>query len=251
MSVKEHLPQLEPVVNPDATFHCTKQANTSAAVVSLRVGHGNVIHRWKKGSILTAYVNACSFPSEHHLLKAIEALKLGMEAWNTLNLGVSFKIVEDINSAVFQLVYKYDTARGEGKTYAMSFLPGFSSKNRTLVVFSKVFETQNIDFIANIFYHELGHILGLRHERAHELVDERRISSVQFGPANPKSVMNNDFDDGRLHLIVIHSLDKLWVQKFYAYDEPSFAGSLIVDVEAEYLEVARYNLTSIRKSLVN
>ncbi|EON98527.1 putative matrix metalloproteinase-11 protein [Phaeoacremonium minimum UCRPA7] len=233
MSVKEHLPQLEPVVNPDATFHCTKQANTSAAVVSLRVGHGNVIHRWKKGSILTAYVNACSFPSEHHLLKAIEALKLGMEAWNTLNLGVSFKIVEDINSAVFQLVYKYDTARGEGKTYAMSFLPGFSSKN------------------PNIFYHELGHILGLRHERAHELVDERRISSVQFGPASPKSVMNNDFDDGRLHLIVIHSLDKLWVQKFYAYDEPSFAGSLIVDVEAEYLEVARYNLTSIRKSLVN
>jgi hypothetical protein len=50
-----------------------------------------------------------------------------------------------------------------------------------------------VQYLKNIFLHELGHVLGLRHEFAPELEDTGDNYTVQIGPRNPLSVMGYEF----------------------------------------------------------
>ncbi|KAL3444580.1 hypothetical protein BJX65DRAFT_310768 [Aspergillus insuetus] len=111
------------------------------------------------------------------------------ENWNALNLGVKFAWVEKIENAAFLLSFAKQRSPG---TLAEAFFPNDVDLN-SLIVYPAAFQPGYVQYLKNIFLHELGHVLGLRHKFAPELEKGVGLDSVQVGPRNPTSVMGYEF----------------------------------------------------------
>ncbi|CEJ61809.1 hypothetical protein PMG11_10326 [Penicillium brasilianum] len=109
--------------------------------------------------------------------------------WNALKLGVQFEWVYKIEDAAFVLTYAEQVNPG---TLAEAFSPNNIDLN-VLNVYPAAFKEGTVHYLKNIFLHELGHVLGLRHEFAPELETGANLKSVQIGPRNPTSVMGYEF----------------------------------------------------------
>ena len=79
----------------------------------------------------------------------------------------------------------------------MAFFP--NEVNQDVVVFERSFSSQaNRSILKNLFTHELGHVLGLRHEFAITGDPSKGLSpefdgAVQFLGENSKSIMSYEF----------------------------------------------------------
>ncbi|KAH8588336.1 hypothetical protein B0O99DRAFT_525216 [Bisporella sp. PMI_857] len=171
-----------------AKYICVTQeslpvSTTSADPLSIWVGWGGVIPRWKKGQVVQFAVLPGSFPTPYHAAFAAYKLNEAAIQWNSLNIGVTFKWVSKLEDAAFVLAYGGDG----GTTLAKAFFPNSNDLN-TMFVYQRAFDAGISPYQTNIFLHELGHVLGLRHEFA-----ALEGGAVQFGPANPLSVMSYTF----------------------------------------------------------
>ncbi|CAI4212882.1 unnamed protein product [Parascedosporium putredinis] len=141
------------------------------------------IKRWKPGSKLTFNGDPASFPNRWAYQKAMEALTHAAEQWNAIGLSVTFKKVRDGRTAVFSLVYIPDDGHEWGSDrclLAQSFFPAdWTSPNTALYVYQVALSRPYCDNLAAVFCHELGHLLGLRHEDAD--TDEHGHPCVPFG----------------------------------------------------------------------
>ncbi|RAH53125.1 zincin [Aspergillus piperis CBS 112811] len=158
---------------------------------TLQGGFRGVIPRWKPDNPpqpinFAAFANG--YPRPGLALLAANALRDAANDWNKLDLGVKFEWVEDISKASFVLSY----AGNQEGVLAEAFFPNEDDLSY-LNVYSAAFQPGKIQYLKNIFLHELGHVLGLRHEFAPELEDTKDDFSVQFGPRNPLSVMGYEF----------------------------------------------------------
>ncbi|KAJ5110386.1 hypothetical protein N7532_000921 [Penicillium argentinense] len=153
-----------------------------SSVAALQLGGlGKAIPRWKTGSKNT--VNFAVFenryPKQELAFLAANKLKEAADEWNYLELGVQFEWVYKIVDAAFVL------------SYAESNIPGVIAE----AFFPNDLDLNILNYLKNVFLHELGHILGLRHEFAPEVEDGNKtgMKSLQFGPRNPTSVMAYEF----------------------------------------------------------
>ncbi|KAL3264957.1 hypothetical protein ABHI18_000234 [Aspergillus niger] len=128
------------------------------------------------------------YPRPGLALLAANALRDAANDWNELDLGVKFQWVQDIEKASFVLSY----AGNQGDVLAEAFFPNEDDLSY-LNVYSSAFQPGTVQYLKNIFLHELGHVLGFRHEFAPELEDNKDDFTVQFGPRNPLSVMGYEF----------------------------------------------------------
>ncbi|KJJ32698.1 hypothetical protein AFLA70_611g000430 [Aspergillus flavus AF70] len=162
----------------------------SAHTAALQVGLGKIIPRWKTGpdkSVnFAAFANG--YPKPELALIAAQALKQAADEWNKLELGVQLKWVAKIEDAAFVLSF----AGNQDGVLAEAFFPNEKDLN-VLNVYNAAFQPGTVQYLKNIFLHELGHVLGLRHEFAPELEDEADNYTVQIGPRNPLSVMGYEF----------------------------------------------------------
>lgn len=162
-----------------------------------------LLPRWKQGSILTFTIDTESFPkhagsdAEMNLLEA--ALIAAAHDWNSKGIGVYFRPALFGEPALFGVEYKHDSPMDshdpENVTYAIAFFP--NSRRRVLDVFGPALAAHRPRFLADIFRHEFGHILGLRHEDADRT--EARKPSVQLEAPDPAapSIMRSVFTPGR------------------------------------------------------
>ncbi|KAK4064657.1 hypothetical protein Trihar35433_8174 [Trichoderma harzianum] len=179
---------------------CATQARACAEV---RIGFGGQISRWRRGSELSYVICDESFPTPDSAMLAKTAMRTATSMWK--GIGVRFRQVERHDKATFAVVYE-DSSEG---VYAISFFPKASGGK--LVLYEP--SLSNTDHLANILAHELGHILGLRHEFA----QERELEpSVLFGHENANSVMNY-FKQLSKYQVTEQDLQEL--AEFYAYDE--------------------------------
>ena len=149
------------------------------------------------------------------------------QQWNSVELGVKFKWVDKLEDAEFVLAYgggmtstseiqlvspthaipdlavvscqcSVDSnlhrilnlvrlGADDGGTLARAFFPNTKDLN-TVFVYKRAYDRDTVNFQANIFAHELGHVLGFRHEFA-----PQEGGAVLFGPQNPNSVMAYTF----------------------------------------------------------
>jgi hypothetical protein len=162
----------------------------SAHKAALQVGLGKIIPRWKTGPSKTVNfaVFEHGYPKPEWAFLAAAALNEAAEDWNALNLGVQLKWVSNLEDAVFVLSFAGD----QGGVLADAFFPNEVDLN-VLNVYNGAFRPGTLPYLKNIFLHELGHVLGLRHEFAPETEDEGDEYTVQIGPRNPLSVMGYEF----------------------------------------------------------
>jgi len=166
-----------------ASIPVTIPANPNSDPFKIWIGFGGKISRWQKGSVVNFAAFAGGYPTADQAVFAAYRLYDAANKWNSLNVGVQFKWVSNLQDAEFVLAYGGD----QGNTLAMAFFPNTNDLN-TLYVYKRAFDPDTINFQPNIFEHELGHALGLRHEFA-----AQEGGAVQFGLPNPHSVMSYEF----------------------------------------------------------
>jgi len=166
-------------VNMD--YNCITQPNISS---SIYVGWNGEIGLWDKDSIIHFCIRKNEFPTQQDVLFSTQALINATNSWNSKNIGVKFQFTTDINAATFMLTYGGD----KGNVLASAFFPNSPIPN-ALFVYKLAFQPQYKNNQSNIFQHELGHVIGLRHEFA----PQEGVKSTLFGPLNPQSVMSYIF----------------------------------------------------------
>jgi hypothetical protein len=147
-------------------YSCKTQADTQAAAGNsspdkIMLGWKKEVPRWKKGSVVTWAANYNGYPAQGQAAYAANQLNDAAREWNALDLGVTFEWIDDRDNATFVLKYSSIT----GTTLAEAFFPN-QDLNNFVTVYQTAFDPRNIQVMKNIFLHELGHVLGLRHEFA-------------------------------------------------------------------------------------
>ncbi|EXJ65627.1 uncharacterized protein A1O5_11154 [Cladophialophora psammophila CBS 110553] len=146
------------------------------------------------GSTINFAASATGYPTPGDAVYAAKQLRKAAAEWNSHNVGVSFNWVSDVDDAAFVLAYGGDK---EG-VLASAFFPNAKVLNTPWVycsAFDKTVEEggwTNHSIMKNVFLHELGHVLGLRHEFA---LDPALYKGGAFrmGTTNPRSVMSYEF----------------------------------------------------------
>ncbi|KAL7906240.1 hypothetical protein GGI35DRAFT_120779 [Trichoderma velutinum] len=197
-----------------AKYKCVTQSHGCAEV---RIGWDGEIPRWRRGSELRYVVCVESFPISISSLVE-DSMRAAIGMWN--GIGVSFKQVARNDPATFAVVYE----NRNRKAYACSFFP--NDLSRELIVYPS--SLQQPDYLANILAHEIGHILGLRHEFAHER--EKEYPSALFGSENAESIMNYYKHPEQLQ---VKKQDLEELERLYSYDKPEIGKIPILDVDPE------------------
>ncbi|KAK4066162.1 uncharacterized protein Triagg1_8230 [Trichoderma aggressivum f. europaeum] len=200
---------------PRAKRKCATQPHGCAAV---RVGWDSQILRWFKGSELTYLICEESFPSKDSAMAAKDGMKAAITKWK--GEGASFKEVKRYEPAAFAVVYDH---RQRSDYLAYAFFP--RAEPAELLLYPKIFAGGNGNHLANILSHEIGHVLGLRHEFAHK--KEAHVPSVRFGSEDPQSVMEYHEDLSKLQ---VTKKDLEGLKELYAYDQPVYKGMPVIDV---------------------
>lgn len=168
---------------------------------SLVVGYGTIVPRWdvvqQPGRKLQYFVRVDTFPSPDQAKSAASTLQQAANSWNELNLGVTISETTDQAAANFYLVYSLNPTTGPGRnTLARSFFP--HEIDQDVIVFKRAFDPDGAPILKNIFQHELGHVLGLRHEFAitgdpAKNLNPEGSGAIQFGVMNYNSIMSYNF----------------------------------------------------------
>ena len=168
---------------------------------SLVVGYGTIVPRWDvhltQGRVLHYFVQEESFTSPDQARSAAKTFQEAADTWNELELGVVIQETTDQNRANFYLAYKPNPTVGPGRnTLARAFFP--HEVDQDVIVFSRAFDASAKPILKNICQHEIGHILGLRHEFAITGDDKKDIKpegegAIQFLTNNYNSIMSYNF----------------------------------------------------------
>lgn len=154
------------------------------------------LHLWESESTLQWTARRDGFPSAWHARTVAAAAYAAAREWNAVLDGrVTFRYVERFDGACFQIEY----GGPNGDVFARAFSPadGSSTTPNAIRVFSKCFDYFELPYLRSVFLHELGHVLGLRHEHAQDGFPgvlsaedmEGGPESVAWGGRNPMSIM--------------------------------------------------------------
>ncbi|KAG8166020.1 hypothetical protein KVR01_004572 [Diaporthe batatas] len=182
---------------------------------SIVVGIGREVPRWdvvkQTPRQLKYFVQASKFPSAKRAQDAAAAFQKAADLWNEVDLGVKITAAPDAAGANFDLTY-WEPDDPRDTTLAMAFFP--NEKNQTVWVYASALQPRNFDDLPHIFAHEIGHILGLRHEFAITGDAAKNLSAegegaTQFMESNYDSVMSYNFPP------TIQDTDKEGIKAFY------------------------------------
>lgn len=161
-------------------------------------------------------------------------MKAAADEWNKIGFGVIFDRTFTRANAHFDVVfqeYEPDAKQISGR----SFFPNDLDEN-TLIIFRaglyQLYEKVKLEMLKGTFLHELGHILGLRHEFA--LTDEKdketkAATAIQFHgtQTNEDSVMNYGYKPAALQ-----DTDIAGIKAFYQVANGTKIGTFpVVDFE--------------------
>ncbi|KAI8316667.1 hypothetical protein K4K61_003323 [Colletotrichum sp. SAR11_59] len=162
----------------------TKDKNLGA----IMLGMAHECPRWAPGSVIKWIVLKEGFKTPADAEYAARHLSMACQKWNEFNVGVTFEWVSSMEDTTFALFH----APSYGNALASAFFPNPNHMSM-MGVYNPAFSLPKWkENMWKMFMHELGHVLGLRHEFAMDTVTGDKtemFGAVQLGPRNEQSVM--------------------------------------------------------------
>ena len=180
------------------------------------------IVRWKPGTLLKYRIVKESFTDdEYDIVRA--SMNEATDAWEN-TCGVKFNHQKDLDAVAgtghegtLFTVRKVDTG---GELIAAAFFPNDPVERRHVIIDPSFF-SPDLGFDAiGVIRHELGHVLGFRHEHIRsnapaDCPDESLFDADNLTKYDPKSVMHYFCGDVGSQELAITDLDREGAQKVY------------------------------------
>lgn len=232
------------VTTCNSTRLCSQESATFCAPKDLALGYGACVTqedaerearvgskdkgfaaRWKKGSVLKYIIRMETFQNSRQATLVAREVEKAIAMWQ--NIGARFEEVGRDEKATFAIKFCPQSDNCRHDVYARAFFP--SNSPDELSVYELALKRSNVCFLANILAHEIGHILGLRHEFAVQ-------TSFLWGKENALSVMNYFSDLSQLQ---VGPQDREELATFYECDEERHAQLPIIEIEPPLYQFPR------------
>ncbi|KAF5539771.1 zincin [Fusarium napiforme] len=190
-------------------------------VGAIMLGFKHACPRWAPGSVIKWVAMKEGFKTPADADYAAQHLNMACQKWNELSIGVTFEWVTSLADATFALWH----GGSQGYALASAFFPNPNDLSN-LLVYNPAFSMPK--WKANmwkIFMHELGHVLGLRHEFALDISPDtgktrEGFTAVQLGDRNDNSVMTYGSQPPEIQQSDVES-----TRAFYALQDGDMIGS--------------------------
>jgi hypothetical protein len=204
--------------------------NQAAGQTSSLVGiveDGKLV-RWPPGTVLSYCVLKPTFPREDWYEEVVENMWLAAVDWAE-TCGVEFEYVEAIDSSDSlrppEVLFPVRHINAGGVFIASSFFPNTILSRRRMLV-DPSYHTTTFDRVG-VFRHELGHVMGFRHEQVRPEApkicpDEDATGTLDLTAYDPRSVMHYFCGGVGSRQLAITELDRAGSQNLYGAPLSSF-----------------------------
>jgi hypothetical protein len=168
--------------------------SSSSSLIGI-VENGKLL-RWAPGTVLSYCVLRRTFAQDDWYEEVAENMWLAANAWAD-TCGVEFQYVEAADDSEFlrppEVLFPVRSISAGGVFIAAAFFPNTAASRRRLMVDPSYHRT-TFDRVG-VFRHELGHVLGFRHEQVSAMApktcpDEDTTGTFDLTAYDPKSVMH-------------------------------------------------------------
>ena len=194
----------------------------SGALVGI-ITQGGKIVRWTDDLTLTYCVLRGTFSSRERYELVRDNMQKATEGWQRV-CGIQFEHREDLdetagtqNPGVLFTAREFDA---NGQFIAAAFFPG-DPRHRRRVLIDRSYFSPNLRFDkVGVLRHELGHVLGFRHEHIRSdapaaCPDEPLFGTTPLTAYDPKSVMHYFCGGLGSAELALSEVDRLGAQKVY------------------------------------
>lgn len=189
------------------------------------------ILRWARGRTLTYCVWRETFNSDEEYQKVVEGMRDATEGWESI-CGIKFEhdtaFDNESDLSFGDVDFPVLRQDGGGSTIAMAFFPNWELARRIVWVFDGYFSGNSGFDPVGVMRHELGHVLGFRHEHirpeAPDLFNPESLDhTVEITEYDPTSVMHyvsGNVGDPELKFT---EQDKIGARKVYGGPDKDFS----------------------------
>ena len=191
---------------------------------------GGKIVRWAPGFKLSYCVLKPTFLSDEHYEKAKTSMAAATTAWEAA-CGVAFEHKADLDESPTVtpkgVLFTVRFLDASGTFIASAFFPNDPPGRRRVLIDPSFFSPKLQFDTIGVLRHELGHVLGFRHEHIRtgappDCPDEETKDTIDLTQYDPRSVMHYFCGDLGSKTLEITELDKEGAQKVYGLPLESF-----------------------------
>ena len=203
----------------EAAINSGSLAGSTSALVG--IVQGGKLVRWSPGTVLTYCVLKITFPREEWYEEVVTNMRLATEAWEA-TCGVRFEYVASLDSSTSMrpsgVVFPVRYIGAGGAFVAASFFPNDLPTRRRMLIDPSYFTT-TFDHVG-VLRHELGHVIGCRHEHIRSgappiCPDEDTTGTINLTAYDPQSVMHYFCGGVGSRRLEITQLDRIGAQQLY------------------------------------
>jgi hypothetical protein len=184
--------------------------------------NGKVV-RWQPGLVLTYRLARETFTTDERYRKVADCVQQATQAWE-LTCGVKFQYRSDLDdqagSGPAGAIFSVREIDAGGSFIAAAFFPNDPPARRRVLIDPSFFQDDLGFDRVGVLRHELGHVLGFRHEHIRSgappvCPQESKDETIDLTKYDPLSVMHYFCGEVGSRNLKITDLDRVGAQRIY------------------------------------